>query len=363
MSTNADSLVREAIAIYRAGEKEQARALLLQAVDLDENHEQAWLWLSAVVDSVEDQITCLENVLTINPENEKARQGIRLLNDKQVSVPSESTPQTAQEADEDAFASVSFTQPDPLADIGLDPEPVDSEEDLPDDVAWDIIETSSASAQRPASELSSSHYNDWIAGLNIGSNEAVETFGDIEEEEPAFNASPFIGDGDLMADDAPFELDRSIFGLEEDELPAAEPFSASPFSADFDQDFEDEPRVSSPVPPSAMTAEALPVRSTPLPSAAPRSPVTAAEDDFRFAEMDSDALFGDELSGDNYDDADFGTVDPAEFFKFIPAEIRATRLPGTNERYPVLVVVGLLLLVLLNGGALALVYMTLSGSL
>jgi hypothetical protein len=42
-------------------------------------HEQAWLWLSAAVDTRDDQIVALENVLTINPDNQAARRGLQKL--------------------------------------------------------------------------------------------------------------------------------------------------------------------------------------------------------------------------------------------------------------------------------------------
>ncbi len=167
MSTNADALLRDAIAAYRSGNKSQAREMLLEAVALDEHHEQAWLWLSAVVDSVEDQITCLENVLTINPNNEKARQGIQLLNEKLASSAAGSASQIDDEDDEDPFASASFTpaasaapRPAPAQTVN-DPDPEEDEE-LPDDSAWDIIATSSASARQPAAEPTSTDYGNWI---------------------------------------------------------------------------------------------------------------------------------------------------------------------------------------------------------
>lgn len=42
----------------------------------DEHNERAWIWMSSVVDSDEERIICLENVLTINPHNETARKGL-----------------------------------------------------------------------------------------------------------------------------------------------------------------------------------------------------------------------------------------------------------------------------------------------
>jgi hypothetical protein len=68
--------LNQAIAAAQAGRKAEARRLLELLLDADERNEQAWLWLSGVVDSDEERIICLENVLTINPHNETARIGL-----------------------------------------------------------------------------------------------------------------------------------------------------------------------------------------------------------------------------------------------------------------------------------------------
>ena len=73
------SIVREGINLVKAGHKDEAKALLLRAVELDQFNEEAWLWLSGLVDGIDDQITCLENVLAINPKNERARMGLDYL--------------------------------------------------------------------------------------------------------------------------------------------------------------------------------------------------------------------------------------------------------------------------------------------
>jgi len=65
-----------AIAAARMGRNVEARALLEAVLEVDDRNEQAWLWMSGVVDSDEERIICLENVLTINPRNEAARQGL-----------------------------------------------------------------------------------------------------------------------------------------------------------------------------------------------------------------------------------------------------------------------------------------------
>jgi len=85
-------LLSQGIAAAKAGQREQARDLLMQAIELDERNEKAWLWLSGVVDTTEDRCVCLENVLALNPDNTWARRGLeRLLPDPE--------PQAAPDAD------------------------------------------------------------------------------------------------------------------------------------------------------------------------------------------------------------------------------------------------------------------------
>jgi tetratricopeptide (TPR) repeat protein len=70
---------REGVAAVKAGEVAQARQLLLQVVEADDKHEQGWLWLSGVMESDEERRICLENVLTINPDNVGAQRGLAKL--------------------------------------------------------------------------------------------------------------------------------------------------------------------------------------------------------------------------------------------------------------------------------------------
>jgi hypothetical protein len=71
--------LQQAIDAAKAGRKEEARRLLENVLDVEERNEQAWLWLSSVIDEDEDRIICLENVLTVNPRNEAARKGLAAL--------------------------------------------------------------------------------------------------------------------------------------------------------------------------------------------------------------------------------------------------------------------------------------------
>ncbi len=74
-----ERLLAQAVASAQAGRREQAYNLLLKVVELDRYNETAWLWLSTVADSLEDQRICLENILTINPDNAPARERLAVL--------------------------------------------------------------------------------------------------------------------------------------------------------------------------------------------------------------------------------------------------------------------------------------------
>lgn len=83
-----DDTLREGIIAARAGQRERARDLLMQVVDHDEKSVQAWLWLSGVVDSLDDRETCLENVLALDPGNDAARKGLAWLRQQKRASPS-----------------------------------------------------------------------------------------------------------------------------------------------------------------------------------------------------------------------------------------------------------------------------------
>jgi len=83
-------LLAKGVASARAGQRAEAYNLLLDVVDLDRHNELAWLWLSTVTDDLEDQRICLENALTVNPDNQAAREQLAVLaaNGSQQSVAS-----------------------------------------------------------------------------------------------------------------------------------------------------------------------------------------------------------------------------------------------------------------------------------
>lgn len=73
------ALLQEGIAAAEAGQREQARERLMQVVEREDENVTAWLWLSRVVDTDEDRQVCFENVLTLDPDNREAQEGLAAL--------------------------------------------------------------------------------------------------------------------------------------------------------------------------------------------------------------------------------------------------------------------------------------------
>lgn len=116
----------------KRGQKRRARECLLNVIQADERNEMAWLWLSAAVESLDDQITALENVVEINPKNQAALKGLEHLRTKlaaehpaPVPAPPPTQPTTAG-GGEQAFEEISeeAPQPEPTSlEPELEPEP------------------------------------------------------------------------------------------------------------------------------------------------------------------------------------------------------------------------------------------------
>ena len=77
---NSSDLLHRAVELARAGKKNAARDTFRRVVEVDPRNELAWMWLAGLVDSLDDQIVACENVLTINPANEKAQAYLQELN-------------------------------------------------------------------------------------------------------------------------------------------------------------------------------------------------------------------------------------------------------------------------------------------
>jgi hypothetical protein len=62
----------DAIELVKANRRDEARHLLRNLIREDSDFEEAWLWMSVAVDSLDQASVCLDNVLRVNPDNYEA---------------------------------------------------------------------------------------------------------------------------------------------------------------------------------------------------------------------------------------------------------------------------------------------------
>lgn len=333
MSANIDAMLRAASDAVRANKKAEARELLEKVLELDEHNEQAWLWMSGVVDSAEDRRVCLENILIINPTNETALKGIRQLGEATSAASSApraaattvlTTPSTPAFSldNEDLFSDVSFEEPTQESTSAWS---------VGGDDPW--ATPSSASSTSGSSTFDNQIPDDWAASIvkkptagKAATSSSV--FGDADE--------------DTLFESRPASTSASQFN---------DPFGADPFAAsDFAPDaFTNTNAFSEDDFDSYTTATAAPSRYAP-----------AVADDFdsltsQPIEEDFDDLFVDEAApvpraprrATEEKSAD-------ELFAMIPGDIPVGRLPGVDDRLPGSVRVLFTIAIVLNIGAFGL---------
>jgi hypothetical protein len=282
-------MVREGVNAIKAGRKDEARAFLMKATELDPYNEDAWLWLSGIVDAADDQRTCLENVLAINPGNQRALQGLAYLEGKPMpSAASKPAPPAAP----------------PPAPTSSAPTPPPASAATASSVEWDFgaVETSSASSHRAVNEPTAKEYDDWVNNLGLAG----------EQPKPGAPARPAAAGGaapgaatatGAAAENSPFG-DFSFDEVAEDAFfQAGSPFTPKAPAA------EPEPLP----PPAAKAAPKREARAKPEPEPEP---------------VDEDVV--------------------GELFGAMPASIVATRLPGTDERVSPLLRIAVFLLIVVN---------------
>lgn len=79
--------LQQAIAAIKAGDKETGKQLLIEVLKEYRRNENAWLWMTQVVSTKDERIKCLQNVLKINPDNEKAKRGLAKLTQAETQPP------------------------------------------------------------------------------------------------------------------------------------------------------------------------------------------------------------------------------------------------------------------------------------
>jgi len=225
MPANTDALIQEGVAALKAGRKQEAYQALAKAVDIDSSNEQAWLWLSGAVDTNEERQLCLENVLTLNPGNAKARKGLDELLKKMgnaAPTPPKSIDPFGGAFDSSPFASATS----PFAGTGFDSNPYKdthnepalggwSNSDLPaTSVEWGLPDSAPSASTAAANDAQSAYdqqYDDWVAGMSLGTSSSASSA-------PAF-------DSDFNPSSGPFGSSATF-----DDAPA-DTYDPSPFNA------------------------------------------------------------------------------------------------------------------------------------
>ncbi|MBC8331997.1 MAG: tetratricopeptide repeat protein [Anaerolineae bacterium] len=72
-------IFKEAIDAIIQDHRSQARELLTRLLRNNKDNPEYWLWLSSVVDSEKEKLYCLQSVLRLDPDNEIAKRGLRLI--------------------------------------------------------------------------------------------------------------------------------------------------------------------------------------------------------------------------------------------------------------------------------------------
>ncbi|HEX9922259.1 MAG TPA: hypothetical protein VGD99_06330 [Anaerolineae bacterium] len=86
--------LRQAIALAKSGQKQDAQQLLLKIIAAEPTNEQAWLWMSAVI-SADKKRYCIERALKINPNNPHAQQALAKLKQLEPKPPPADRPAAA----------------------------------------------------------------------------------------------------------------------------------------------------------------------------------------------------------------------------------------------------------------------------
>jgi tetratricopeptide (TPR) repeat protein len=79
VTTPSSSMLTEAIAAARTGDRSRARELLSRLLRSESSNPEYWIWMSAVVESKREKIYCLESALRLDPTNRAVMRGLVIL--------------------------------------------------------------------------------------------------------------------------------------------------------------------------------------------------------------------------------------------------------------------------------------------
>jgi tetratricopeptide (TPR) repeat protein len=338
MGSNVEGLIREGVAAYKAGRRDEAIKLLGKATELDERNEEAWMWLSAVVDTLENQLICLENVIAINPNNTRAAQGLESIR---------------RQLAKKQTGGLSVPPPAPPAPAPASPSPFDLNAPVsnPSDLAQ-FEQRRSAAAEPPAAggyhgsgkhvQLpSEDEYDAWVEGLGLGSEPRSQPAAPPSSDAFDLDSGPF-----QQADDS-FLLDLDVKSPASEPASYAEMISPEPAEEEYSAGGRFDPFA---LPQSNTYEEEYDSRSAKAQSApAPAARTAPTAEDDPFANLDAAGgsfSSASPFATETLDEAFQAEDDLKEFLNYIPDEIKATRLPG-QRAVPRLLTFGL---VALSGG-------------
>lgn len=304
---NIENVLQAAIrALQERKDKNEARALLEKVLEKDDNNPEAWLWMSVTVDDPEEKIICLQNVLTLDPNNTKARKGLKALG------------VNPDQANEDAAAFESATSPPPF---------------MTDDT----------------------NFNDF--NFNEVDNSPEEERGFIEP--PVTSSASSGGRYNKVQDYTGEQMDSWISNLGIQSPPTSS--SDKPFQTGTLGDLSDFSDINFDEPPAPIAPPAPPIKRAPPPPLAPQEWQDDAEDlleDFMDNDFDESSHPQKPVGFDFDEDID---DDPEEedvvlaAFNLIPDSISAGAAPASQQKYPLILWIFLGLAVLTNVAGLGMI--------
>lgn len=108
-----DSPLAQGIALFKSGQKQLAAILFTECVTLEPLSETGWLWMAACAESVTEKRSCLLKVLEINPQQEKARKALLLLEPGEEPALTDITGGVSSAPAQDAAGAVKAVEIDP----------------------------------------------------------------------------------------------------------------------------------------------------------------------------------------------------------------------------------------------------------
>lgn len=105
--------LQQAIVAIKSGDKKTGKRLLIEVLKSNQRDETAWLWMTKVVNSDDERIKCLQNVLKINPNNETAKRGLAILQEKQIKSEEAKLPEVEVKPEQVITPSLTIQEPSP----------------------------------------------------------------------------------------------------------------------------------------------------------------------------------------------------------------------------------------------------------